>query len=82
MPASAINLASLSFFNREPSEIGLDRLRFSALGNLTPTGYADGGARGLQRGGALRYTAGSAPSPFAPPSRMGSNEAGTLLIPR
>src|SRR6476660_3690204 len=31
----------------------------SALGNLTPTEYADRGAPGPQRGGALRYTDGS-----------------------
>jgi putative transposase len=52
----------------------------SALGNLTPTQYADRGAPGPQRGGALRYVEGSAPRPVAPPSRTGSNTAGTLLI--
>ena len=52
----------------------------SALGNLTPTEYANRGAPGPQRGGALRYTGGSAPHPVAPPSPMGSNETGTLLI--
>jgi putative transposase len=52
----------------------------SALGNLTPTEYADRGAPGPQRGGALRYTEGSAPRPVAPPSPMGSNVTGTLPI--
>ena len=52
----------------------------SSLGNLTPSEYADRSARGPQRGGALRYTDGSAPRPVAPPSPMGSNEAGTLPI--
>jgi putative transposase len=52
----------------------------SALGNLTPIQYADRGAPGPQRGGALRYVEGSAPRPVAPPSQTGSNAAGTLLI--
>jgi len=52
----------------------------SALGNLTPIEYADRSAPGPQRGGALRYTGGSAPRPVAPPSPMGSNEAGALPI--
>ena len=52
----------------------------SALGNLTPVEYVDRGARPPQRDGALRYTGGSAPRPVAPPSPMGSNETGTLLI--
>jgi putative transposase len=50
----------------------------SALGNLTPSEYADRSAPGPQRGGALHYTAGSAPRPVAPPSPMGSNEIRTL----
>jgi len=52
----------------------------SALGNLTPTEYADRSAPGPQRGGALRYTEGSAPRPVAPPSPLGSNVTGTLPI--
>ena len=52
----------------------------SALGNLTPAQYVDRSASRPQRGGALRYTGGSAPRPVAPPSPMGSNETGTLLI--
>jgi putative transposase len=52
----------------------------SALGNLTPTEYADRSAPGPQRGGALHYMAGSAPSPVAPPSPMGSNVIGALPI--
>jgi putative transposase len=52
----------------------------SALGNLTPAEFAARSATELQRGGALRYTMGSAPRPVAPSSPMGSNVAGTLLI--
>jgi len=52
----------------------------SALGNLTPTEYADRSALGPQRGRALRYTTGSAPDPVAPPSPTGSNVAWTLPI--
>ena len=52
----------------------------SALGNLTPTEFAACSAPGPQRGGALRYTMGSASRPVAPPSPMGSNVTGTLLI--
>jgi putative transposase len=52
----------------------------SALGNLTPTEYADRSAPGPQRGGALRYTESSAPRPVAPPSPLGSNVIGTLPI--
>jgi hypothetical protein len=52
----------------------------SALGNLSPAEYVDRGACPPQRDGALRYTGGSAPRPGAPPSPMGSNETGTLLI--
>lgn len=52
----------------------------SALGNLTPTEYAARSAPGPQRGGALRYTTGSAPRPVAPPSPIGSNVTETLLI--
>jgi len=51
----------------------------SALGNLTPTEYADRSTSGPQRGGALRYIGGSAPRPVAPPSPKGSNQPGTLL---
>jgi putative transposase len=52
----------------------------SALGNLSPLEYANRGAPRPQRGGALRYTGGSAPRPVAPPSPMGSNVTGTLPI--
>ena len=52
----------------------------SALGNLTPAEYNDRSAPRPQRDGALRYTEGFAPRPVAPPSPMGSNETGTLLI--
>ena len=52
----------------------------SALGNLTPSEYADRRAPGLQRGGALRYAEGFAPGPVAPPSLVGSNVTGTLPI--
>jgi len=52
----------------------------SALGNFTPTEFAARSAPGPQRGGALRYTMGSAPRPVAPPSPTGSNATGTLLI--
>jgi putative transposase len=52
----------------------------SALGNLTPTEYADRSAPRPQRGGALRYTEGSAPRPVAPPSHIGSNLTGALPI--
>jgi putative transposase len=52
----------------------------SALGNLTPTEFADRSAPRLQRGGALRYTTGSAPRPVAPPSPLGSNVTGILPI--
>ena len=52
----------------------------SALGNLTPTEYANGSVPGPQRGGTLRYVEGSAPRPVAPPSPMGSNTTGTLPI--
>src|SRR3974390_2575709 len=45
----------------------------SALGNLTPSEYADRSTPGPQQGGALRYTEGSAPRPVAPPSSLGSN---------
>jgi hypothetical protein len=48
----------------------------SALGNLTPTEYADRRAVGPQRGGALRYAGGFAPGPVAPPSLLGSNVTG------
>ena len=53
----------------------------SALSNLTPVEYADRSAPGPQRGGALRYTEGSAPRPVAPPSPLGSNVTATLPIP-
>jgi len=52
----------------------------SALSNLTPVEYAGRSAPGPQRGGALRYTEGSAPRPVAPPSPLGSNVTGTLPI--
>ena len=52
----------------------------SALGNLSPVEYADRSAPEPQRGGALRYTEGSAPRPVAPPSPMGSNVTRTLPI--
>ena len=52
----------------------------SALSNLTPSEFADRSAPRPQRGGALRYTGGSAPRPVAPPSPIGSNDIGTLLI--
>ena len=52
----------------------------SALGNQSPAEYADRGAPGPQRGGALRYAVGSTPRPVAPPSPMGSNATGTLPI--
>ena len=52
----------------------------SALGNLPPAAYAKLSASGMQRGGALRHTEGSAPRPVAPPSHQGSNDATTLLI--
>ncbi len=52
----------------------------SALGNLTPTEYADRSAPQPQRGEALRYTRGSAPRPVAPPSPLGSNVTRTLPI--
>jgi putative transposase len=53
----------------------------SALGNLTPTEYADrSSAPGPQRGRALRYTEGSAPHPVAPTSSLGSNVTETLPI--
>jgi putative transposase len=52
----------------------------SALGNLTPTEYANRSAPGPQRGGTLRYAEGSAPRPVAPPSPMGSYTTATLPI--
>jgi len=52
----------------------------SALGNLTPIEFAACSAPGPQRGGALRYPDGSALRPVAPPSPVGSNATGTLLI--
>lgn len=52
----------------------------SGLRNLTPSEFADRSAPGPQRGGALRYTTGSAPHPVAPPSPLGSNAARTLPI--
>jgi putative transposase len=47
----------------------------SGIGNIPPATYAQFSAPGMQRGGALPYTA-----PVAPPSLKGSNDAGTLLI--
>jgi putative transposase len=52
----------------------------SALGNLTPSEYAERSVPGPQRGGSLRYTEGSAPRPVAPPSPLGSNVTGILPI--
>jgi len=52
----------------------------SALGGLTPSEFADRSACRPQRGGALRYAGGSAPRPVAPPSPLGSNVTGTLLV--
>jgi putative transposase len=52
----------------------------SSLGDLTPSEFIDRSACRPQRGGALRYVGGSAPRPVAPPSQVGSNAAGTLLI--
>ena len=52
----------------------------SGLGNLTPSEFADRSACRPQRGGALRYTAGYAPRPVAPPSPLGSNATGILPI--
>ena len=52
----------------------------SALGNLTPAEFADRSAPGTQRDGALRYAGGFAPRPVAPPSPLGSNVTGALLI--
>ena len=51
-----------------------------ALGNLTPTEYANRSDPRPQRGGTLRYAEGSAPRPVAPPSPMGSNVTGTLPL--
>jgi len=50
----------------------------SALANLTPAEFADRSAQGPQRGGAQRYTMGSASRPVAQPSPLGSNVPGTL----
>jgi putative transposase len=52
----------------------------SGIGNLTPAAYADRSAPEMQRDGTLRYTGGSAPRPVAPPSQVGANQPGTLLI--
>jgi len=52
----------------------------SALGNLTPTEYANRNAPGPQRGGTLRYAEGFAPRPVAPPSPMGSYATRILPI--
>jgi putative transposase len=52
----------------------------SALGNLTPSEYADRCAHRPQRAGALRYAGGFALGPVAPPSLIGSNVTGTLPI--
>lgn len=53
----------------------------SGLGNLTPAAYAKSSDPGMQRNGTLRYPEGAAPSPVAPPSQQGSNEARILPIP-
>ena len=50
----------------------------SALGNLSPAEYADRSVPGPQRGGALRYTEGSAPRPVAPPSPWAQMKPDTL----
>jgi putative transposase len=52
----------------------------SSLGDLTPSEFIDRSACRPQRGSALRYVGGSAPRPVAPPSPLGSNVTGTLLI--
>lgn len=52
----------------------------SGLGNLAPSIYAKLSAPKMQRDGTLRYVAGFAPHPVAPPSQEGSNQPGTLLI--
>jgi putative transposase len=52
----------------------------SALGNITPTEYANRSVPRPQRGGTLRYAEGSAPHPVAPPSPKGSKTTGTLPI--
>ena len=51
----------------------------SGVSNLPPAAYAKLCAPVTQRGGALRYTEGSAPRPVASPSQQGSNQPGTLL---
>jgi putative transposase len=50
----------------------------SSLGNLPPADYAKLSAPASQRDGSLR---GYAPRPVAAPSRTGSNDQPTLLIP-
>jgi len=53
----------------------------SALGNLAPATYAKVSDPAMQRDGSLRSIGGFTPHPVAPPSRTGSNEQRTLLIP-
>lgn len=53
----------------------------SSLGNIPPATYANRSAPGMQRGGTLRATGGSAPRPVAPPSQAGSNNELTLPVP-
>jgi Integrase core domain len=53
----------------------------SALGNLSPSEYADRSVPGKQRDGALRYTEGSAPHPVASPSFTDSNDVTSGLSP-
>jgi putative transposase len=53
----------------------------SAIGNVPPAIYATLSDPAMQRGGSLRSLGGYAPCPVASPSRTGSNDEGTLLIP-
>ena len=53
----------------------------SSLGNLPPADYAKLSAPASQRDGSLRAIGGYAPRPVAAPSRAGSNDQPTLLIP-
>ena len=52
----------------------------SALGDPTPSEFADRSACRPHRAGALRYARGSAPRPVASPSPLGSNVTETLLV--
>jgi len=53
----------------------------SSLGGLPPAHYAQLSAPASQRDGSLRAIGGYAPRPVATPSRAGSNDQPTLLIP-